>query len=200
MTASPYPTLIPLPTELRGARILLRPFLPDDGAALIAAIDESRTELDAWMEWPPAMRTVDDGTDYCIRMAAEWLRRDSLNLGIFDGTSGRFLGATGFHTVIWRLRTLEIGYWLRTSAVGGGYMTEAVALLLPLAFETLGARRVRILCDIQNVRSRAIPERLGFTHEGTHRKDSVRPSGDVRDTMVWAMTDDDWRDRRGRLA
>lgn len=192
-----YPTLIPLPIELRGERVLLRPFLPGDGAALIAAIDESRVDLDAWMEWPPAMRTVDDGTDYCIRMAAEWLRRDSLNLGIFDAATGSFLGATGFHTVIWRLRVMEIGYWLRSSAVGRGYMTEAVALLLPLAFDRLGARRVRIHCDATNRRSAAIPERLGFVHEGTHRKDSVTPAGDTRDTLVWAMTDDDWLASRG---
>ena len=187
-----YPTLIPLPTELRGERVTLRPLVPADGPAMIEAIDESRVELDAWMDWPPAMRTDDDGVDYCIRMAAAWLRRDSLNVGIFDTATGRYLGNTGFHTVKWRLRAMEIGYWLRSSAVGKGYMTEAVALLLPLAFDHLTARRVTILCDATNHRSRAIPERLGFTLEGIHRKDSVTPSGDVRDTMVWAMTDDDW--------
>jgi ribosomal-protein-serine acetyltransferase len=193
LTQPNYPTLIPLPTELQGERIVLRPLVPADGPAMIAAIEESRVELDAWMDWPPAMRTEDDGVDYCIRMAAEWLRRDSLNVGIFDASTGRYLGNTGFHTIKWRLRAFEIGYWLRTSATGHGYMTEAVQLLLALAFEHLDARRVTILCDATNNRSSAIPVKLGFTHEGTHRKDSVTPAGDIRDTMVWAMLDDDYR-------
>ncbi len=188
-----YPTLIPLPTELVGERITLRPLRPGDGPAMQAAIDESRAEIDVWMDWPPMMRTQDDAVDFCIRMAAEWLRRDSLNVGVFETATGRYLGGTGFHTISWRLRAFELGYWLRTSAAGHGYMTEAVRLLLGLAFGQLDARRVTILCDTQNIRSRAIPERLGFVHEGTHRKDSLTPSGEPRDTLVFALTDDDYR-------
>ncbi len=188
-----YPTLIPLPTELTGDRITLRPLQPGDGPGMLEAIDESRAEIDVWMDWPPMMRTQDDAVDYCIRMAAEWLRRDSLNVGVFETATGRYLGGTGFHSISWRLRAFEIGYWLRTSASGHGYMTEAVRLLLSLAFDQLDARRVTILCDTRNTKSRAIPERLSFVHEGTNRKDSLTPSGEPRDTIVFALTDDDYR-------
>lgn len=193
MSRHVYPTLIPLPTELVGERITLRPLRPSDGVALLEAVDESRADIDVWMDWPPMMRTHDDAVDYCIRMAAEWLRRDSLNVGVFETATGRYLGGTGFHSISWRLRVFEIGYWLRTSAAGHGYMTEAVRLLLGLAFDRLDARRVAILCDTLNTRSLAIPERIGFVHEGTHRKDSLTPSGEPRDTLVFALTDDDYR-------
>lgn len=200
MSRPTYPTLIQLPAQLTGERVTLRPLTPADGPQMLEAIDESRPELDAWMAWPPGMRTQDDAVDYCIRMAAEWIRRDSLNVGVFETATGRYLGGTGFHTVNWRLRSFEIGYWLRTSAAGHGYMTEAVRLLVTLAFEQLAGRRLTILCDRLNVRSRAIPERLGFVLEGTLRKDSITPGGDVRDTMVWAMTDDDYRAGQGRTS
>ncbi len=197
MSRHVYPTLIPLPTELVGERITLRPLRPSDGVALLEAVDESRADIDIWMDWPPTMRTHDDAVDYCIRMAAEWLRRDSLNVGVFETATGRYLGGTGFHSISWRLRVFEIGYWLRTSAAGHGYMTEAVRLLLGLAFGRLDARRVAILCDTLNTRSLAIPERIGFVHEGTHRKDSLTPSGEPRDTLVFALTDDDYRELGG---
>lgn len=191
-----YPTLIPIPSELIGERVTLRPLRPTDGPAMQEAIDESRAEIEVWMDWPPMMRTQDDAVDYCIRMAAEWLRRDSLNVGVFETATGRYLGGTGFHTISWRIRTFEIGYWLRTSAAGQGYMTEAVRLLIGLAFDRLDARRVSILCDTRNTKSRAIPERLGFVLEGTHRKDSLTPSGEPRDTLVFALTDDDYQTLR----
>jgi RimJ/RimL family protein N-acetyltransferase len=191
-----YPTLITLPTELRGERVTVRPYRPDDGPALLAAIDESRVELDAWMAWPPMMRTQDDAVDYCLRMAAEWIRRDGLAMGIFDTATGRYLGGTSFHGIDWRLRSFEIGYWLRTSATGRGYVTETVRLLAEMAFEVLDARRLEIRCDAQNRRSAAVPERLGFVHEGTLRNEQLRPDGTVRDTLVFALTDADYRAMR----
>ena len=192
----PYPTyqtLIPLPPEVRGERVVVRPYRPGDAPGLIAAIDESRTELHEWMAWAPHQRTEDDALDYCLRMAANWIRRDDLSMGIFDARSGRFLGGTGFHRIDWQVRSFETGYWLRTSAVGQGLMSEAVGLLLDLAFGVLDARRVEIRCDRNNGRSAAIPRRLGFTHEGTLRKDLLTPAGEVRDTLIFGMTDDDYR-------
>ncbi len=38
----------------------------------------------------------------------------------------------------------EIGYWLNTSSVGCGYVTEAVELVEQYAFESLEANRVII--------------------------------------------------------
>ena len=126
MSRHVYPTLIPLPTELVGERITLRPLRPDDGPAMQAAIDESRTEIEVWMDWPPMMRTRDDAVDYCIRMAAEWLRRDSLNVGVFETATGRYLGGTGFHTISWRLRSVLVHEYLEVDL-------DQVRAAMPLA-------------------------------------------------------------------
>lgn len=190
-----YPTLISLPTELVAERVTLRPLHPADGPAMLAAIEESRAELEPWMAWTPMQRTQDDAVDYCVRMAAEWLRRDSLTLAIRETASDRYLGGTGLHGIDWSLRAFEIGYWLRTSATGKGYMTEAVARLTRFAFESLGARRVAIQCDPRNVRSRAIPERLGWRQEAHLRNNATDTIGQPCDTVIFALTDDDWNKR-----
>lgn len=188
-----YPTLIEVPDQLVGDRVLLRPLRPDDGPAILAAIEESRAELDRWLVWPKSFQTEEHARDYCHRMAADWIRRSQLVFGIFDRETGTYLGGTGLHDIEWDIPALEIGYWLRTSATGKGYMTEAVSLLTACAFERLGARRVTITSDVKNAASRAIPERLGYGLEGILRNDSLDPHGDVRSTAVYALTDDDYR-------
>ena len=64
---------------------------------------------------------------------------------------------------------------------------EAVTAVSQFAFETLGAKRVEIRCDANNVRSAAIPPKVGFVHEATLRQDGRHHvSGDLRDTMIFA--------------
>ncbi len=73
-------------------------------------------------------------------------------------------------------------------------MTEAVQGISDFAFNVLKARRVEIRCDTLNVRSRLIPERLGFILEGTLRKEDIAvDGGTLRDTFIFAKIDDDQR-------
>src|SRR5262245_50811808 len=109
-----------------------------------------------------------------------------MTLGVWDHTTTRFLGGTGLHRIHWDIPAFEIGYWLRVSEEGKGYMTETVRLLCRFAFETLQANRVEIRCDARNVRSAAIPKRLGFVHEATLRNQSRDTAGELRDTLIFA--------------
>ena len=183
-----HATLIPVPGEIRSARLLLRPLQEPDAGQILAAIGESREHLAPWLAWPPNIQTVDDARDLCLRWAAKWTLRTDLGFGIFNREDGRFLGAIGLHDPNWGLRSFEIGYWLRTTAVGGGYVTEAVQLMAVMAFEVLDARRVEIRLDPNNLSSRRVPERLGILLEGHLRNAWLDPLGNVRDTLVFAAT------------
>jgi RimJ/RimL family protein N-acetyltransferase len=67
------------------------------------------------------------------------------------------------------------------------------------AFDILGAARVVWHTDINNARSQAAIERLGATKEGVLRKHRIRKDGSWRDSVQYAMTDDDWPAARARL-
>jgi ribosomal-protein-serine acetyltransferase len=187
MSARIVPTLIDLPSELRGSRVFLRPYRGDDAEQVFAAIEESRDHLRPWVSWVDNNRTVDDVRDYCIRGQASWLLRTELALGIFDAVSGRYLGGTGLHDPDWELRTFEIGYWLRVTATGHGYATESTRLLAEFALSRLQALRVTLRCDARNDASRRVAERAGFVLEGSLRNVSVAPDGTVRDDLVYAV-------------
>jgi RimJ/RimL family protein N-acetyltransferase len=187
------PTRIELPAELRGERVVLRPHHPDAASELFAAIDESREHLRPWMEWVDEHRSADDTRDYCIRSAARWLLRESLDLGIYYPETGQCLGGIGLHNADWALRSFAIGYWLRASATGHGYATEAVSLLAGLAFTTLAARRVEVTCDATNETSRRVAERSGFVLEGRLRNARLDASGQLGDTLIFSMIPADWQ-------
>jgi RimJ/RimL family protein N-acetyltransferase len=190
------PTLIDLPSELRGPRVLLRPYRADDAEQLFAAIDESRDHLRPWVTWVLNNRTVDDARDYCIRSQASWLLRTDLTLGIFDVVSGRYLGGTGLHDPDWHLRAFEIGYWLRVTAVGHGYATESTRLLVDFALSSLKARRVMLRCDARNHASRRVAERAGFILEGRLRHVSIAPDGSISDDLVFVLVPEDQNQNR----
>jgi ribosomal-protein-serine acetyltransferase len=181
-----------LPSELIGERVLLRPPRPGDGAAIWEATDESREHLKPWMPWIEGTKTPADSEQYARRSAASWITRDDLPLTIWERATDRYLGGTGFHRIHWEVPSFEIGYWIRKSAEGQGYITETVRLLCRFAFEPLEANRVEIRCDSRNERSAAVPRRLGFHHEATLRNDSRSISGELRDTFVFAMLPADY--------
>ncbi|WP_416202274.1 GNAT family N-acetyltransferase [Paenibacillus sp. JDR-2] len=63
----------------------------------------------------------------------------------------------------------EISYWLDSEFAGNGIMTQACSVFITHAFNDLQLNKVEIGVATNNIKSRAIPERLGFTQEGTIR-------------------------------
>jgi RimJ/RimL family protein N-acetyltransferase len=188
-----HPTLIPLSDELRSTRLLLRAYRPTDADQIFAAVDESRAHLRPWMAWVDDHTSVNNSRDWCARCAANWILRAELTVGIFAVASGRYLGCLSLHDPDWDLRAFGIGYWLRASAIGQGYATEAVCMVVDLAFDALGARRVELRCDARNEPSRQVAERVGFVLEGHLRNAFLAPDGQPADELVFALISDDAR-------
>lgn len=161
------------------------------------AIRESAEHIGRWMPWPDRHQTVDDTLEYIRHTQADLPRRESFGMGIFDRQTGELLGGIGLHPRSWAIPSLEIGYWIRESKEGKGYVTEAVKLLTRFSFGRLGANRVYIRCDSRNTRSCAIPRRLGFVKEGTLRNVERDSSGGLADMEIWAMTPEDFSRAEG---
>lgn len=172
--------------------MLLRPLTLRDAPAVWEAVNESREHLAAWLPWVSTMRSLDDERATIVEMRARWMRREGLTVGIFDRASGRYLGGSGLHRINWDLRIFEIGYFVRTSAEGRGYIAETVQLLTRFAFDSLQANRVEIYVDPRNVRSARVPERLGFILEGTLRRFRADVNGRPADRQVFALIREDY--------
>ncbi len=186
------PLLRDLPDEWKSERLVLRRWRDEDAQALYDAIIESREHIRPWMPWADTYQTVDDAVEFVRRQSGHWSLHEHVGTGIFVRESSVLLGSVGFHLRDLNIPFFEIGYWLRQSAEGRGYMTEAVRTITRFLFDDMGAERVMIRCDARNVRSKAVAERLGFPFEGTMRHDTLDPTGTIRDSLVYAMIRDDY--------
>jgi RimJ/RimL family protein N-acetyltransferase len=151
-------------------------------------MDSSLDHLRQWMPWamhePSELWVIEERI---ARFQRDFLSGEDRTYGIFNLEETEILGGIGLHPTVYP-GTLELGYWLRADQTGQGLATEAAAALTQAAFAQLGAQRIEIRCDPRNLRSARVPERLGFRMEKVLIADTLTPAGELRDTMVWAAT------------
>lgn len=179
------PSDAPVPSSLLTERLLLRVPRGGDGPLIHSAIRESFDTLGEWMPWARRMPTYAESETFVREAAARFRNREDLNFLIFPREHGLLMGAISLHTIDWSVPRFEIGYWLRDSAQGKGYMTESVRALTAMCFERLGAERMEIRCDSRNVRSAAAAQRAGYQLEAVLHRQARDNRGGLRDTMVF---------------
>jgi len=163
-SSPPIPTSVP--EHLASARLTLRSFREGDGHALWTAIEESRKQLQKWQTWQHADKVPSDCEARVRRIQDEFRARKQLYYAILTKGDDRFLGWAGLEHIDWRIPAFGVGYWLRTSATGKGFASEAAGLLIDLAFNRFRAKRVAIWVDSRNEQSISVARRLGFRQEG----------------------------------
>lgn len=103
------------------------------------------------------------------------------------------VGSTSYGNIVSEHARAEIGWtWYAKSAQATAVNPEAKLLLLKNAFETAGYKRVEFKTDARNARSRAAILKLGAKEEGIFRSHMWMPDGSRRDTVYFAITDEDW--------
>jgi ribosomal-protein-serine acetyltransferase len=186
-----FRTEVKLFDELASERVLVRPYRVEDAEALREAVEESREHIRAWLPFADAHQSIEETRDWITHTIAQWLLRENMGTGVFLREDGAFLGGLGLHIRSWEIGFFEIGYWLRASAEGHGYMGEAVSLLIEFAARDLLASRLEIRCDARNARSTAVAESLRFKREGHIRNGLHAPTGGMRDTLIFGLVPGD---------
>jgi len=113
-------------------------------------------------------------------------------MAIFEAGSCRYLGGAGFHAPDWTTPKAEIGYFLLPPARGAGVASDAVRLQIHYAFEQMQVNRVWGSCDAGNDASAGVMRRAGMREEGLLRAETRDHHGEVRDTLVFGLTLDDF--------
>jgi ribosomal-protein-serine acetyltransferase len=161
-----------------------------DADELFALIDCDRERLRRWLPWVDYEASLADSLEFIQRSQQQYMNDEGFQLGIHY--QGCLAGVIGYHAVNWPNRHVEIGYWLGAAFEGQGLMTRACRALVEYAFEKLTLNRVEIQCATGNLRSRAIPERLGFTQEGIRREGEWLYDHFV-DLVLYSMLAREWQ-------
>ena len=167
---------------------VLRPYTEADAAELTAVVAENREHLARWLPWA-ATYGHQDSLDYVARTQSQIEAEEAYEGAIV--VDGELVGGAGLHAIDRLNHSTSIGYWLAAAAQGSGLMTATVRALLDHAFGARGLHRVVIEAVVDNVRSRAIPERLGFTEEGILREAKL-VRGRYEDAALYAMLASEW--------
>lgn len=135
---------------------------------LFALTNQNRAHLREWLPWVDDTQSVEDTQAFIKRALQQFADNNGFQAGIW--VEGELAGVIGYHYIAWPSRKTEIGYWLGASFQGRGVMTRVCQALVNYAFNELHLNRIVIYCAAENVKSRAIPERLGFRQEGVLRQ------------------------------
>jgi RimJ/RimL family protein N-acetyltransferase len=151
------------------------------------AIDASLEHLRPWMLWAEhEPQSLQDKIESLRRARAQFDLGNDFIYAIFNKTESQVLGGSGLHTRAGPMAR-EIGYWVHRDFINQGIATETASALTKVAFEIDGVHRVEIHCDPLNVRSAAVPQKLGYQLEARLSERIQKPDGTWRDTLVWTI-------------
>ena len=183
-----------LPERLVAPRVTLRDWQLDDAAGLLSILAINQAHLVGWI--PDAIALVD--TMEALTRRIEGFRSDARaglreRRALIAHHDGMLLGGIDLfgRTATERVPfaeadRLEVGYWIRREATGRGLVTEAVrALLLQLPAVSRWTQAV-IRCDIRNVASRRVAERLGFRLSARDTVPLSNEAGATTELETWA--------------
>lgn len=164
--------------------------LPQHAEEITAVVRENLDQLKLWTPWATDDYSIDTAREYIKKNLTEFAENGTFSANLV--LDGKFVGSIGFHHLDLNNKSAHIGYWLAKSAQGKGLMTGCTRVLMNYLFDELKLNRIQINCNVENTKSRAIPERLGFQLEGIHRQVEFFDNR-FGDWAIYAMLKEDWK-------
>lgn len=183
------PILIDLPERIETSRLILQMPQAGYGERLHQAITDGYEDYVAWLNWTPLIPTVQSVEEECRCHHAEFILRDFIRYIIVEKSSNQVMGRCAFPSfqTNWLIPQFGISYFIRRSQRMKGYATEAVHAMTLLAFQVLGAKKVEIYCDAENVASTKVPHKLNFELEYTQKGGWPRQDGKLAELKTYSL-------------
>jgi RimJ/RimL family protein N-acetyltransferase len=178
-----------------GTHVTLRPLVPEDRNAIIAAASDGKL-WELFYTVVPGPDTVDAWLASAFRDQGHGR---ALPFAVLD-KDGTLIGSTRYMRMAPENRRLEIGstfYAARTQRTPVN--TETKLLLLRHAFEAMDCVCVQIRTDFLNRQSQRAIERLGAKKDGVIRGHRIMADGRVRDMVVYSILAHEWGGVRSNL-
>ncbi len=170
------PKLDNIPKEIDGERIKL--ILHDDKYAesYYNTIDNNREFLSQYLDWVDRYTSISDTLEYFNEKRENWEKQTEKAFLIIKKDIDAAIGSIGTILILSKHHYAELGYWLASQYNGKGYMKEAMGLIENALFQE-HFERIVIEMEPENVPSKNVAERCGYTFEGCARHGVKRPSG-----------------------
>lgn len=158
--------------------------------ALFARIEENRSYLRQWLPWVDTTRSEGDTLAFIRRTQQQLADNNGLQTAI--QFRGEIIGMIGQPQINWAIRSTALGYWLAEPFQRRGIISACCRAYIAYSLGDLGLNRVEIRAAVENRRSRAVPERLGFQLEGVIR-DAEWLYDHFVDHAVYSLLQREWQ-------
>lgn len=182
------------PVPLEGPTLRLEPLAAGHAPLLWPHVDPDLFRHMLELPRDASYEAFADWVHYCLKVSGSQLWT------LFVKATGEAVGVSGYLEIRPPHRALEVGRtWIGRSHQGGRVNPESKYLLLRHAFEDLGAVRVQLKTDLNNLHSQRAIEKLGARREGILRRYQTRSNGTVRDTVMYSIIADEWPEVKAGL-
>jgi N-acetyltransferase len=186
----------PRPVTLEGHGVRLEPLSQAHTQGLAAAVTDGRL----WELWFTAVPQPDDIGAYIEAALAGQAAGHMLPWAVRDVETGVIVGSTRYHDIVPAIDRVEIGYtWYAKRWQRSHVNTSCKLLLLAHAFDDLGCAVVGLRTDNFNFASQRAIEALGAKKDGVIRHHQARRDGTARDSVMYSILANEWRDVRRHL-
>ncbi len=167
----------------------LRLISMQDAEDIYTLVDKNRNHLKQWFVWVEKTKSVEDTKLFLSDCIDRYKDKQEIEAGIWY--KNRLAGLICNQETNWDNYHTSIGYWLAEDFQGKGCVTRSCQAILDHVFKQLKLHRVEIRCAKENLKSRAIPKRLGFTEEGLIRH-AEKLNGHYVDHVVYGLLAEEW--------
>lgn len=123
----------------------------------------------------------------------DYQKKSTIMLVIIDNKTGNVIGTSSLYEVSFRHKRLEMGSsWLAKEYHGSHYNALAKLLLIDKLINEYNFNRIQWKTDALNEKSKNAMSKLGFHFEGTLYRHAITYTGRIRDSLVFAVTDQSW--------
>ncbi|MEO1065497.1 MAG: GNAT family N-acetyltransferase [Actinomycetota bacterium] len=179
---------IEVPDELLVDELRLRPMVEADVPAVVEACQDP--DIPRFTTVPSPYGEA-EGRSYLEFCDHEWADGTGAPFLVVDAATDELLGSMGLMRLADDGATTELGYWIAASARGKGVATRAARVVTAAALRG-GAQRVELRAMTDNVGSRLVAERVGFSLEGVLRSVMAHGcSADRIDLAIYSMLPSD---------
>lgn len=176
--------------------IVLRLLEERHAEEVFSLLEQNRSHLEMELTWLTDQLSLDDAKEYIRAGLARFADNNGLRAGIWR--QDRLAGIVSLHSLVRADRKASLGYWIGASFQKQGLVTKSCDSLIAYSFRELKLNRLEIQCDVGNVRSRKVAERLGFTQEGILRQ-SWWSRGRFIDMVIYGLLASEWQERQKGL-
>lgn len=148
--------------------VFLRTLTTADAPGVFNLVENNRSYLREWLPWVDENTCVGDSAKFIQSTLEQLANEMGFQCGIFYNDT--LVGMCGYHPIDRSNNSVTIGYWIAKEMTGKGIVTSCTKYLIDYAFDNFSLNKVCIPAAEKNLKSRAVPDRLGLVNEGIERE------------------------------